>query len=65
MLCTQQKQRTDKVIELHVEAERITDIIHPKHQRVRRAVDVAGLVTLEHLNFNVVENLQKEEEDVR
>ena len=34
VLHTQQKQRTDKVIEFHVEAERITDIIHPKHQRV-------------------------------
>ena len=65
MLCMQQQQMIDKVAKLQVEAESITGIIHPIHQRVRQAVEAAWIVMSEHLHSDLVENLEKVEEDVR
>ena len=46
-------------------AERVIGIIHPIHQKVRQAAKYIGLATSEHISSDLVENLQKVEEEVR
>ena len=55
----------NKVNELQAEAERVTYIIQPVHQKVRQAAESAELTTSEHISSDLVENLQKVEEEVR
>ena len=64
VLHTQHQQRIDKVVELQDKAEIFTGIIHPVHQKVRKAVESIGSIILEHISFDLVENLKKTKEDV-
>ena len=54
----------DKFEELRADVEQITWIIQPVHQREQWVVEVASLVPMEHLSSDLVENLQKAEQDV-
>ena len=65
VLCTQQQKWVDKFEELPVEAKRVTSIIHNVYRTVKWVVQASGFVPSEHLSSSLVENLQKEEEDVR
>ena len=49
---------------MQAEEERIIGIIQPIHQRVLLEVEATGLILSKHLSFDLVENLQKVEEDV-
>ena len=65
MLHMQQQQQDDKVEELQAEVERVIGIIQPINQKLHWEVEEKRLVPLEHLSFDLVEKLQKEEEDLR
>ena len=44
------------------ESERVTGIIHSVHQKVREVVTFVERVMLEHINFHLIEHMQKIEE---
>ena len=62
---TQQQKRTDRVVELKTEVEKVTCIIQPVDEKVRQEVQSAGLTTSEHISSELVENLKKMEADVQ
>ena len=65
VLCKQPLQREDKFEQVHSEAEQITIIIQFIHQRVQREVEATMIVSSGLLSFDLLENLQKAQEDVK
>ena len=52
---TQQRHHVDKVEELHAKAERVTNIIHPMHQKVREVATSVESEMMEHVSFDLVD----------
>ena len=65
VLCMQQKQWENKVEEMQDEAKRVYDIIQLVYEILQWQVQEARHVPSKHLSFDLVENLQKVEEDMR
>ena len=61
---SQQQKWIVKVVKLQVEAEEVTGIIQLVHEKVRQVVQLVGLTTLEHINFELVKKLEKAEAEV-
>ena len=61
---TQQQQCNEKITELQEEAERVTGIIHLVHQKVHDVAASFERNKLEHISSDLVEHMQKVEEDV-
>ena len=50
--------------EFQDEAKKVTGIIHPVHQNVRNIVEIVEKVMPEHVSSDLVEHMQKIEEEV-
>ena len=61
---TQQQKRTERVIELQAEVEKITGIIQLVHQKVQQVVELEIITTLKNISSELVENLKKTEAEV-
>ena len=57
VLQTQQQQRTNKVVELQAEEERVMGIIQDVHKKMQQVADCVGLTMSKHASFDLVENL--------
>ena len=64
-LRAQQQKREEKVEDLQEEAKRVTVLIHPMHQKLHGIVASVESNMLEHVTFDLVEHMQKVEEEVR
>ena len=62
LLRTKQQQREEKVEELQVEAEKVTGIIQPVHQKVHEVVASIEKVLSKHVYSDLVEKMYKIEE---
>ena len=65
VLRKQQQHYAEKVEELQAEAENVTGIIQYVHQKVNKAVTLIQKVVPELISSNLVEKMQKAEEEVR
>ena len=61
---TWQQQCNEKIVEIQEEVERVTGIIDPMHQNVHDIAASVERIKLEHVSFDLVEHMQKVEEDV-
>ena len=64
-LRTQQQKRTNRVVEIQVEAIKVTCIIQISHEKLLQYFGSMGMTTSEHISSKFVQQLKIVQEEVR